>query len=439
MAVALSRRVREAIEDTVSGFTVPGAQVAWLCDGSIEHVEHGQLALGRPGAVRPATRFRLGSVTKALTASLAVQLAGDGALALDGPIGDLLPDGQCRELLGGVSLRHLLSHTSGLEDGQPTGLEGVASVREYLRSACPRHLLLPPGERFSYSNLGFIVVGHLIEASTGRPWAESMQELLLEPLGITGTFFLSQSVGPRVMAERHLLRGDGELVRLSGPSSLPRSWAPSSGLALSAADLVRVVHMHLEGGLDEQGGQLLDAALVAEMRTRQVDVPDPTFGDAWGLGWTLYGSGWFGHDGGDEGGMAFVQASPDHAFAVALVVSCVPAEAEWSRLRGALASAGVPVPEELAVEEPARPAPVDPGLAGCYENGDVRFEVAWHGGEPWLQLGPQLRRRLWGAGPDRCIAGPEKAGEPSNLVLFLRGDRDTVDQMYLQGRLFRRR
>jgi Beta-lactamase len=283
------------------------------------------------------------------------------------------------------------------------------------------------------------VAGHLIEASGGRPWAESLEALLLEPLGVTGTFFLSRSVGPRVMVERHLRRGDGEIIRLSGPPTLPRAWAPAGGLALSAADLVRVVHLHLAGGFDEQAGQLLDADLVAEMRTRQVDVLDPAVGAAWGLGWALFDGGWFGHDGGDEGGMAFVLASADHAFAVALVVGCVPAEAEWRRLRAAVASVGVPVPDEAPVEVPAPPAPVDPGLAGCYENGGVRFEVAWHDGEPWLAAGPRLRRRLWGAGPYRCIAGPEQAGEPPSLVQFQRDDRGAVDAMFLQGRLFRRR
>jgi CubicO group peptidase (beta-lactamase class C family) len=436
---ALAMSVRGAIRDAVAGFTVPGAQVAWLCDGSIEHVEHGLLAIGRPTAVTPATRFRLGSVTKALTASLAIQLVGDGALDLDGPIGDLLPGGRCRELLGDVSLRQLLSHSSGLEDRQPGGGEGASSTGEYVRTAITRDLLFPPGALFSYSNVGFIVVGHLIEAATGVPWAEALQDFLLGPLGVTGTFFLSQSVGPRALAERHVNRGEGEFVRLTGPDSLPRCWAPAGGLALNAGDLVRVMHLHLSGGRDEQGAELLEPSLVAEMRTRQAEVPDRTFGEAWGLGWTLYGQGRFGHDGGDEGAMAFVQASPDHDFAVALLVSCVPADAEWRRLCAALTSAGVTVGEEAPPALPACPLPMDPALAGAYENGVLRLQIVPGGDEAWLEVGTQLRRPLRGAGPDRCVMLPDRAGEAPDQVLFVRDQRGTVQHLYFQGRLFRRR
>lgn len=443
-ASALAARVRDAIEEAVATFEVPGAQVAWLCDGAIEQVCHGVVAQGRPGPVTDATRFRLASVTKAVTATMAVQLAGDGDLDLDEPVAPLLPDGACREVLGTVTLRQLLSHTSGLADEHPSGEGAYSSARDFLRDHASRTgLLFPPGAHFSYTNLGPIAAGHLVEAAAGRPWAEQLDAFLLEPLEAAGTCFLSRSVPTRVLAERHVRREDGELVRLAGPASLNRAWEPAAGLALSAADLLRIVRLHLAGGRAEDDLRLLEPSLVAEMRSVQADVPDASFADWWGLGWALYGDdrrrpAWFGHDGGDEGAAAFLRACPDAGFAVAMLVSCVPADAEWARVRAALASAGIDVAESRPPAMPDRAWPVDPGLAGRYENGTMRPAIALRGGELWLELGTLAALPLRGAGPDRCVVPPTEPGEPPERLLFLRDERGAVRHLCFRGRLHAR-
>jgi CubicO group peptidase (beta-lactamase class C family) len=115
-APAMARRVRDAIQETASTFTLPGAQIAWWCDGVVDDLAIGSIGAGRPAPVTADTLFPLGSVTKVVTASMALQLVGDDTLRLDEPIAHLLPPGRCREVLGDVSLRHLLTHTSGLED-----------------------------------------------------------------------------------------------------------------------------------------------------------------------------------------------------------------------------------------------------------------------------------------------------------------------------------
>src|SRR5712692_3136726 len=101
----------------------------------------------------------MASVTKIFTASLALQLVTDGTLSLDEPIVDLLPEGKCREFLGCLSLRQLLSHTSGLENDHPNAWSSSRSPREYVRAFEGDELLFPPGEHFSYANAGYVVVG----------------------------------------------------------------------------------------------------------------------------------------------------------------------------------------------------------------------------------------------------------------------------------------
>jgi CubicO group peptidase (beta-lactamase class C family) len=382
-------------------------------------------------------------VTKAFTASLALQLVGDGELSLDQPIRDVLPAGVCRDKLGDVALRQLLSHTSGLEDVS-ANWQAAKSVREYLQCVGDGELLFSPGEYFSYANAGYIVAGYLIEAITGQSWAESVQAYLLDPLGVKGTFFLSEPVSPGAMVHGHVRRADGEITE--APSwCLGRALAPAGGLALSAANLLRFVQLHLSGGQTQQGFQLLDSLLVAEMQSSQVSVPDSTYADEWGLGWSLHrtrpgtgtGSVWFGHGGATAGSTALVRASADEGFAIAFLANCVPADDAWQQLLSAVASVGVEVGDTWCPSLPERPQPISPLVTGSYENGLVRVTVGQGDDAFWLEFNDQARHALRAVGPDRCLALPSENASPFP-VAFLR-DRDGIVR-YVQwdGRVARR-
>jgi CubicO group peptidase (beta-lactamase class C family) len=438
---AFAERLHDAIAETASRFTLPGAQVAWLWDGSINQVACGSIGVDRPAPILADTRFPLGSVTKAFTASLALQLVGDGELTLDQPISDVLPAGRCRDKLRDVSLRQLLSHTSGLEDISGNW-QAARSAREYLRCVGDGELLFSPGEYFSYANAGYIVAGYIIEAITGQSWAESVQAYLLDPLEVKGTFFLSQPVVPGAMAHGHVRRGDGEIVGL--PTWSPgRAFAPTGGLALNGADLLRFVQLHLSSGRTPQGFQLLDPALVAEMESSQVAVPDTTYADDWGLGWSLHrtrsgnGKVWFGHGGTTDGSSAYVRASADEGFAVALLANCVPADDEWHQLLTVLASVGVEVGDTWCPELPELPQPMSPLVEGRYENGSMAFTIRRRDGAFWLEFSDQQRHALRAVGPDRCLALPGDNEAPLPVV-FLRDRDGLVRYVQWDGRIARR-
>ncbi|TMC08482.1 MAG: beta-lactamase family protein [Chloroflexi bacterium] len=443
-ASTLARQVRDAIRDTASTFTIPGVQVAWSCDGVVDHLEHGTIGAGRPAPVTADTRFPLASVTKVFTATLAMQLVGDGTLDLDAPIGDTLPPGRCREVLGDVTLRHLLTHTSGLED-DPAETEGRrGSPGQYLR-LCTRERLFAPGEHFSYANAGYVAVGHLIEAASGESWADAVQAYLLDPIEVRGGFFLSEPLPPGLMADGHVRRPDGEIAGLPPSPGEGRAWAPCCGLALNAQGLLALVRLHLADGRTPLGFPLLDAALAREMRAPAVPVPDPTFADAWGLGWAVLRSGsspvpdgrWFGHDGDDAGWTARVRASADGEFAIAMLASCVPVDEEWGRLVGALQELGVDVGQASPPALPARTVPIDPAVAGGYENGGGRLWVVPDEGGYALTDGRE-RVPLRAAGPDRCVGVPGEPGDVPFLVGFLRDDDGAVGHLFQRGRVSRR-
>ncbi|MFV2117692.1 serine hydrolase domain-containing protein [Streptomyces sp. Act-28] len=137
-------------------------------------------AIGRPD------HFRAGSVTKTFVATVVLQLAAEERLALDDPVAlhapGLLPPPLDRR----ITLRHLLTHTSGLPDlTRPTG---PAVPPEGLRAALASRTPKPPGG-FAYSNTNYVVLGLIVEHVTGRSYADEARRRIITPLGLTGTAF----------------------------------------------------------------------------------------------------------------------------------------------------------------------------------------------------------------------------------------------------------
>lgn len=143
--------------------------------------------LGVPNT--PETRFRLGSITKQFTAMAILRLEVQGRLKVTDPVSAFFPDYPGG---GRITLHHLLTHTSGIPNltefpdyaaamSRPTtALETVARFKD-------RPLDFPPGERFSYSNSGYILLGAIIEKVTGRSYEEHLRDDILRPLGLNDT------------------------------------------------------------------------------------------------------------------------------------------------------------------------------------------------------------------------------------------------------------
>lgn len=138
------------------------------------------------------TRFRIASVTKQFTAALILSLVQSGDLELDAPIVEYLPDYPPAQGAR-VTVHHLLSHTSGIPSY--TSLPGFMSenIRDpyepdsLLALFAEMDLLFDPGTRWAYSNSGYILLGAIVEAVTGRPYAEAFRERILEPAGLEDT------------------------------------------------------------------------------------------------------------------------------------------------------------------------------------------------------------------------------------------------------------
>jgi CubicO group peptidase (beta-lactamase class C family) len=180
---------------------IVGSSLALIQDGRIvarEHVGLRDQATGRP--VDANTIFHWASITKTFTAIAIMQLRDRGLVTLDDPIVQYVPE--LRRVsdpfgpVGAITLRHLLSHSSGFQSStwtwtagaawepfEPPGWEQLAGMMPYMR------LEFAPGSKYSYSNPGFIYLGRVIESVTEEPFETYIDKEILQPLGMTRTFF----------------------------------------------------------------------------------------------------------------------------------------------------------------------------------------------------------------------------------------------------------
>ncbi|HEY0687660.1 MAG TPA: serine hydrolase domain-containing protein, partial [Kribbella sp.] len=169
---------------------VPGAVLGIWSDGEQTIAPYGVLSRATGLEVTADSVFQVGSITKPWTATMIMQLVDEGRLALDDVVVKLLPEVQ---IDGQVTVRHLLTHISGI-DGDiftDTG-RGDDCLERYVELLGGAAQLFPPGAAYSYCNAGFVLLGRIIEVLDSRTWDESLRARLIAPLGLTATVTLPE-------------------------------------------------------------------------------------------------------------------------------------------------------------------------------------------------------------------------------------------------------
>jgi CubicO group peptidase (beta-lactamase class C family) len=178
------RRVNEIAARAQSAGRVPSVALAIVRDRAVQHFA----AAGEQPRPDPKTQYRLGSITKMLTATMIMQMRDEGFFALD----DLLYRHLPGTPVGGVTLRQLLGHVSGLQR-EPDGpwwerSTGGAADRLLAELAFDK-LVRPPFTGFHYSNLGYGLLGAVLQRVTGESWADLVGKRVLDPLGMRRTTY----------------------------------------------------------------------------------------------------------------------------------------------------------------------------------------------------------------------------------------------------------
>ncbi len=247
-------------------------------------------------ALMRASRFRIGSTTKAFVATVALQLVEEGALSLDDTVERWLPDllRDTGQDAGHITLRQLLQQTSGLPDyvaDHEAMMMAVSTVEELrallLRPWTPAELValgvahepeFPPGARWSYSNTGYVVIGMMIERVTGQAWDRAVTQRIIEPLDLADTY--APGLDPSIAGPHADGYMDLHLQDQSDPVNVtelnPTVLDAEGALISTTADLDRFFRALL-------GGELLGPDLLAEMKTTMpIDQGPP--GTEYGLG-----------------------------------------------------------------------------------------------------------------------------------------------------------
>jgi len=279
-----SQRLDALIEQAIAEDQIPGAVLLVGRPGRILHFKaYGRRALEpEPEAMTPDTIFDAASLTKVVATTPAVmRLFEQGKLRLNDRVTQYLPEFQ-----GGssdITLRHLLTHFSGLRpdldlrppwSGHDTGI----------RLALIDEPVAPPGVRFLYSDINFILLGAIVERLSGRGLDEFVSEQVWRPLGMKDTLFrppaeLAGRIAPTEIVEGRLLRGvvhDPTCRYMGGV-------AGHAGMFTTAADLARFAEMMLGQG-EREGVRVFSPAVVEKFTTPQSPPDQPILR---GLGWDM--------------------------------------------------------------------------------------------------------------------------------------------------------
>src|SRR5216684_2025907 len=221
--------------------------------------------------VTPDTLFRIASTTKMLTAATLVALAEQGKIKLDEPIGKYV-----RGLSPGLSrvtVHQLLTHTAGLRDSASYyGSHDDSALAAFVHSWTDDYLIGNPGEIYSYSNIGYGLAAFVLETVTGKPFADAINEILFQPLGMRRTTLRPTEAMTYPLSQGHeVLSGQTKpsVVRPFADDS--RYWA-NGGVFTSVADFARFAIAFLNDGKLE-GKQVLLRSVIEKISTPYVSIP----------------------------------------------------------------------------------------------------------------------------------------------------------------------
>jgi CubicO group peptidase (beta-lactamase class C family) len=308
-------------------------------------------------------QYRIGSITKTMTAVLVVQARDEGLLDLDDPLAAHLGEVG----YGEVTIRDALAHASGMQS-EPRGpwwertRGGDFAALAAANDGSGR--VAPPGAWFHYSNLGYGLLGEVVARRFGAPWRALVAERLLQPLGMRATSYL-----PRPGAQPGWSVDHFTGVRVHEPLTDTGAMAPAGQLWSTLADLVT-------------WGQVLGGARPDVVRSSSLEEMQRPVTPDYGLGLMLGlhpGGRLVGHNGSMPGFLAALHVDPDSGIGAVVLAN---------------ATTGID-PRELAVSlidgdpdaDDTRPAPWRPtvavppevaGVPGLWFWGNTAYDVRWH-------------------------------------------------------------
>ncbi|MDO5553638.1 MAG: serine hydrolase domain-containing protein [Planctomycetia bacterium] len=314
---AQSTKMSEALQPYIDRGEVPGIVSILATKDKILQIDcvgYANVEMKTP--IAPDQLFWVASTSKFITGTALMMLVDDGKISLDDPIEKYLPEMVNLKVAivrqdnlvvlqtpqNKPTVRHALSHQIGLPFITPMmdkyGVDNLPLQKNLLEiSRTP--LIAQPGTEFNYSELGIDIIGGIIEAVTGKPYSQFMQERLFDPLGMKDTtIWPSLEMQQNRWIDCYKTKDNKQilcnrpLIRTPYESETKRFPEPGACFFSTANDLIRFLQMHAGNGVFE-GKRYLSEKAIEEMRTRQT--PD-NIDRAYGITCNLEGK-WYGHGG----------------------------------------------------------------------------------------------------------------------------------------------
>jgi len=332
--------IDEALKPFIAANEVAGAVTLVVSPDKVLHV--GAAGLADVAAKRPMTPdtiFWIASMSKPITATAVMMMQDEGKLSVDDPVGKYIPeladlktaDGKAHK----VTIRHLLTHSSGMGEATADEAKAAKTLAEVIPAYAKKPLAFEPGSKWSYCQSSINTAARIVEVVSGQPFPEFLEKRLFAPLGMKDTAFYLSAEQEARLTKSYRRTADGKLEEaqvsiLFGkpPTSRDRYPAANGGLYSTAADYGRFCQMIMNAGTLD-GRQYLKPESVKLMTSVQSGDLKTGFtpGNGWGLGWgvvrepqgvtAMLSPGTHGH-GGAHGTQAWID--PQRRLALILMV-----------------------------------------------------------------------------------------------------------------------
>jgi len=343
--------VTSAMKECIAKKDVAGVVTLVATRDKILHLSAvGQADVAAAAPMRPETIGWIASMTKPVTASAILMLQDEGKLSVDDPVAKYIPQLAALKTAdgkpGNLTLRHLLTHTSGMSEATAEESKDARTLADLIPYFASKPLKFEPGSKWQYCQSAINTLGRIVEVASGQSFPEFLEKRLFGPLGMKDTtFYPTPEQAARIAKAYKVADGKLEEVAVKGDYDFRRANrypAANGGLYSTAPDYARFCQMILnQGALD--GKQYLKPESVKLMTTIQTGDLKTGFteGNGWGLGWCVVrqpqgptaalSPGTFGH-GGAYGTQAWIDPVKQVIYVVMVQRSNFP-NADGSELR----------------------------------------------------------------------------------------------------------
>jgi len=336
--------------------------------------------LARHVLATPQTIYRVASITKLFTSTAIVQLRDQSRLQLDDPVAKYLSWFGVRTDDDNIpiTIRNLLTHTSGLprEARFPYWTDNVFPSREQLMATLPeQESIYAPYTRWKYSNLALTLAGEIVQAVADQPYAEYVQQHILDPLEMASTSVVLPDAHRARLATGYTRRIPGE-VRQANPFTDCGAISPAANMSSTVEDLARFAALQFHDGA-AGGRQILVGSSLREMQ--RIHWLSPDWKTGWGLGFAIVRAGertMVGHAGALPGYRTRLSICAEEKIAVIVLTNADDGNPDryvdqaWATVAPALTHATAPLPASAPTDQLDR-------YVGLYRNlwGDTRAVI----------------------------------------------------------------